>query len=63
MKEGKTIHFHYNNEVKTGLILKIYTQIGGENHREVMVVIRINEESGLFEQGTINIKHSDLHLI
>jgi len=63
MKEGETIHFHYNNEVKTGLILKIYTQIGGENHQEVMVVIRINEESGLFGQGTINIKHSDLHLI
>lgn len=63
MKEGETIHFHYNNERKLGLILKKYTQIGGENHQEVMVVIRINTEIGLFGSNTINIKQSDIHLI
>lgn len=63
MKEGETIHFYHNNEVRTGLILKIYTQIGGENHQELMVVVRIDEGSGLFGQSTINIKQSDVHLI
>jgi hypothetical protein len=62
MTEGERINFYYNNEQKSGTVLKVYVQIGGENHQQQMVIIRLDGSSGLFGTNTLNLRSSELHL-
>jgi len=63
MKTGDWINFSYHGEHLSGKVLTIYTQIGGEFHNQQMVVIRIDEVGGLFQQNTINCLLEEVHLI
>lgn len=63
MTEGERINFYYENEQKSGIILKIYTQIGGENHQQQMVIIKLDGSDGLFGRNTISLRSLELHLI
>jgi len=63
MTEGERVNFYYENEQKSGIILKIYTQIGGENHQQQMVIIKLDGLNGLFGRNTISLRSSELHLI
>ena len=41
MKEGENVRIIVNGEERFGKVLKIYTQIGYENHRKDMAVITL----------------------
>lgn len=61
MKEGDHIIFWHKNNKKSGIIIKIYTQIGYEDHGEKFAVIRVDNESGLFNNdAVISIKCENL---
>jgi hypothetical protein len=63
MKTGNWINFSYQGEHLSGKVLKVYTQIGGEFHNQKMIVIRLDNVEGLFQQTTINCLLEEVNLI
>jgi len=63
MKEGDSVCFRHNNEDKCGRIIKIFTQIGFEDHGKKFVVIMPENSRGLFNDAAIIIEINKLELI
>ena len=63
MNEGDHITFLFNNKKIPGRIIKIFTQIGFENHGKEFVVIMPDESKGLFNHNAIKIERAKLKII
>jgi hypothetical protein len=63
MKEGDKICFRHDHRDKCGTIIKIFTQIGFENHGKEFVVIMPEYSRGLFNKHDIKIEKNKLKII
>lgn len=64
MKEGDEVNFLHEGLAKKGRIIKMFTQIGFNEHGQKFVVIAIDGVRGLFnKKSTVVIKQSDLELV
>ena len=63
MQEGDHITFKINNEIKSGKIVKIYTQVGMANHGQTFAVIVLHQSDGLFGNSEIRININEINLI
>ena len=55
MKEGENVRIIVDGEEKFGKVIKIYTQIGYENHGKEMAVITLHESHLRFYETEISI--------
>jgi len=63
MKEGDYIKFHYDNGIKSGKVIKIYTQIGFDDHGKTFVIILLDNNEGLFKKGTLKLEAKTIERI
>ena len=63
MQEGERVCFEHENKNKCGKIIKIFTQIGFEDHGKKFVVIMPDNTMGLFESNNIIIEKRKLKII
>ena len=63
MKEGDYIKFHYENNIKSGKIIKIYTQIGFSDHGKTFAIILLENHRGLFKKGTLKLEVDTIEII
>jgi hypothetical protein len=63
MNEGDHITFLFNNERASGTIIKIFTQIGFEDHGKKFVIIMPIDSKGLFNDDVIKIEKNKLKII
>tara|TARA_B110000483_G_C18152581_1_gene526076 strand:+ start:674 stop:865 length:192 start_codon:yes stop_codon:yes gene_type:complete len=55
-REGEIVNFHSEEGVESGLILKIYKQIGFEDHGSEMAVIKVKDEGLNSLKSVISVK-------
>lgn len=63
MQVGERICFQHDHQDKCGRILKIFTQIGFENHGKEFVIIMPDKARGLFNHNAIKIELKKLKII
>jgi hypothetical protein len=63
MKEGDYINFRHDNIVKSGRVIKTYTQIGFSDHGKTFVIILLDNNEGLFKKGTIKLEAKNIERI
>jgi hypothetical protein len=63
MNEGDHIIFLFNDERASGTIIKIFTQIGFEDHGKKFVIIALSSSKGLFNKNTIKVEKNKLKII
>ena len=63
MQEGERICFRHDHQDKCGRIIKIFTQVGFENHGKEFVVIMPEHSRGLFNKHEIKIEKKKLNII
>jgi hypothetical protein len=59
MREGENVRFLLNGEEKFGKVIKIYTQIGYENHEKEMAVISLYDSHLRFYEAEIEIMNDE----
>lgn len=55
MKQGESVEILVKGERKRGKVVKVYTQIGFENHGKEVAVILLEDSSLTFCEGEIQI--------
>ena len=60
MKEGENVRIIVNGEEKFGKVIKIYTQIGYENHGKEMVVITLHDSHLRFYEAEVSIMNGEV---
>jgi hypothetical protein len=63
MNEGDHITFLFRDEKISGTIIKIFTQIGFEDHGKKFLIISRDDRSGLFDKNTIKIEKEKIKII
>jgi len=63
MNEGDHIIFLFDNKRTSGTIIKIFTQIGFEDHGKKFVIIMPIDSKGLFNDDAIKIEKNKLKII
>ena len=63
MQVGERVCFRYDRKDKCGRILKMFTQIGFEDHGKEFVVILLDDSRGLFNDCVIKTEKNKLKII
>lgn len=63
MKEGDEICFWHDHKDRCGKIIKMFTQIGFEDHGKELVVILLDNSRGLFNDYVIKAEKNKLKII
>ena len=63
MQEGAHITVKINNKIKSGKIIKIYTQVGMKNHGETFAVVIIDSVGGLFGGSEVRLNIKNINLL
>ena len=63
MQEGERVCFEHENKNKCGTIIKIFTQIGFEDHGKEFIIIMPDKSRWLFNHNSIKIERAKLKII
>ncbi len=63
MTQGDNITFKIGEEIKHGKIIKIYKQVGYENHGKEVMVISLYDSHLKFYEGEIRVMNENIQII